>query len=88
MLNTFAVKRSLLKKKKKQLKLEHCSRKRNYFHIVQSNVHYKQMVTASWSKSVTVDTLQTGTSHTIIKILQFTVRPALIFSPLEVFFTA
>ena len=54
MLNTFAVKRSLLNLYK-TAKTRTCSRKRNYFHIVQSNIHYKQMVTASWSKSVTVD---------------------------------
>ena len=27
---------------------------------MQSNIHYKQMFTASWSKSVTVYTQQTG----------------------------
>ena len=43
---------------------------------------------ASWSRSVTVDTLQTGTRLHNNKNLQFTVRPALTFSPLEVFFTA
>ena len=40
---------------------------------MKSNVHYKQTLTASWSKSVTL-TLRTGTRLQISNILQFTVR--------------
>ena len=39
----------------------------NYFLIVQSNVHYKQTFTTSWSKSVTVYTLRTKAQLQIIK---------------------
>ena len=39
----------------------------NYFLIVQSNVHYKQTFTTSWSKSITVYTLRTKAQLQIIK---------------------
>ena len=45
----------------KQLKLEYCAlEKLNYVLTVQLNVHYKQTITAAWSKSVTVLILRTG----------------------------
>ena len=44
----------------------------NYFLIVQSSIHYKQTFTASWSKSLTVDTLQLEQDFKISSILQFT----------------
>lgn len=45
----------------KQLKLEYCTlEKLNYVVTVQWYVHYKQTITASWSKTVTVHILRTG----------------------------
>ena len=52
----------------KQLKLEYCTlEKLNYVLTVQLNVHYKQTITASWSKSVTVHILRTRVRRQNIK---------------------